>query len=660
MRLDLHLRLSYISLRRNSGEQGLWVALFFSSVVLLTESLVAAYDAREPEKIRAAFFGICSKEEAGERFALLQRNGFNAALVNDSGYAVKAQLWRQLAKTAADYDIRLFPICSFAGTAEIEALRGSFTPYVNRDGTIFPSTPCPLDAEYWEESLAERFSQFADLSRLVPLAGMLFDTEMYGSELAVYDDVCFCESCWHEFLQTLALSEPSLARQLETAHGANAAQQFRDLIRYGLTQRYMRFQEEQLEEFVSRLEAHIHHHHPELPLGFLAYVDNWFYRALIRGLGRPSQPVLVFSETAYVRGYSSLLLQEQAEILSLRSGNALNGRQQPIARYIPGLWQSRFFPEDLARQVYDVALHSDGYWIFSADSLWSETDRSGHYALHGPREQYWAAFRTANTALEEFARTHELSRSSLAAVHIGSTFNETQQTLLTHASLDGFLKKLAMQQDPERVHTQVECRSTALFHCLNVSEQGRVQISAISDHGVVERVAYDLFDRQGVCRTSGELQNGAQTARLDGTDIPAGRFSLRLDSGAGASRVSFEGIPCLLEASNSFPFRSFGQVQPYAVFIPDGKTRLKLRAFSHDARQRVDILIQAPDGWTDSLQDIRDFTEFHIPPVGVPQTSALTKRFPQEWTFLIHSTTTPDPDILLYFYDEPFPCLILN
>ncbi|MCP4398069.1 MAG: hypothetical protein GY801_12325 [bacterium] len=563
---------------------------------------------------------------------------------------------------ADTYGIRLFPIFSFAGTAEIEALQGTFAPYVNRDGKIFASTPCPLDGEYWVRSIAERFSQFATLSTLVPLAGILFDTEMYGSDMSVYHDLCFCDLCWNEFLQMLALSGGSQAKHFEAARFLSVTQRFSYLSRHNLQRHYTNFQEKRLEEIISRLEKHVHRIQPHIPLGFLAYVDNWFYRALIRGLGTPAQPVFVFSETWYVRGYTPLLLQERTKILSLRSEFDLHKGERPIARYIPGLWQGRFFPDDLPQQVFNVAVHSDGYWIFSADSLWSEKHRTGHYALHGSRQDYWTAFRTANTELQEFSKSPDTYESHLPSVYTASFYDSVQQTLQTQPALVDLLKQLAMQQNTEQLRADVDFRDTALFHCMNVSKKGSLRISFMPDQPFYERLSYKLFDREGVLQISGKLQNASQTIKIELSPLPAEKLSLLINSGANASSFSFEGIPCLLEASSTFPFSPFTLPQKYGIYVPDDNTQIKLRAFSPGEKKKAVITIQAPDRRLEKSLDVAEFTEAQVLTDSRRRQWFLkqAEQFSQEWAITIHPATVRTPDILLYFYDESFPYLLIS
>ena len=89
---------------------------------------------------------------------------------------------------------------------------------------------------------------------------------------------------------------------------------FTELVQRNLFQAYANFQQEQLQAILAAIEQQVHHINPDLWLGFLAYMDNWFYRGLIGGLSTTTRPVLVFSETTYIRGYTPFVTEEKMAI----------------------------------------------------------------------------------------------------------------------------------------------------------------------------------------------------------------------------------------------------------------------------------------------------------------------------------------------------------
>ncbi|MCK4983386.1 MAG: hypothetical protein KAS17_10715, partial [Victivallaceae bacterium] len=56
--------------------------------------------------------------------------------------------------------------------------------------------------------------------------------------------------------------------------------------------------------------------------------------------------------------------------------------------------------------LYQMALASDGYWLFTLRSLRGKNSKKGDYVLYkgSTRKQYWDAFRSANTAIEGYKK----------------------------------------------------------------------------------------------------------------------------------------------------------------------------------------------------------------------------------------------------------------
>jgi hypothetical protein len=662
-------------------------------------------------KIQGAFLGITPVEQGEKRLRLLKQYGLNTALVSDSRYTVKEDLWPEWGEIAEKYDICLFPIHCFAGTDETKVFKEKYTPYVNRNGKIFPSTPCPLDAGYWSTSIAERFEQLAAISKRTSISGLLFDTEMYGGDFSIYTDFCFCDICWKEFIQTTSffLSGKDLA-----VYNLAPDKRFTYLRQHRLLQQYADYQEKQIEAILSRIEQQIHSINPDLWLGFLGYRNNWFYRGLIRGLGIPTRPVLVFSESSYIQGYTPYITQERMDIRQLRQTEASHTpepSQHPIARYIPGLWQGRFFPEDIPSQLYHLATHTDGYWIFSADSLWDDTLKPTHwhYTLHGSDQDYWTAFKKANDELNQFVSSLDTYNSNLPPVYLSSCYDSVQQHLSTQPSLRYFWYHVWPQfitsvrsQEQDSQHMPV-CiyRGTTLFHGFKHPEQSGISQKARQMEGTIhithiplgfspDLTTYTLFNEQGMILQEGTLsqQNPSTTLRLP-SDI-SGMFSLLTDSRANLAKVSFSGFPYVIEASSTFPLKTFSAEQTYAAYGSPEKNRLTLRTYCSSSEESALLIVQSPEGRIHKETEIVEFTELNIPfqtsQESIKQEQHQTYAPPQLSLQMIYGQAIPFPmkqeghifwnnpsflaitiapvpaklfeDVQLYLYNEKFPYLI--
>jgi len=572
-------------------------------------------------KIRAAFWGIKPVEQGEKQLRLLKNYGVNTALVNDSGYSVKGDTWSDWGKIAGTYGIKLFPIHSFAGTEEIKLLKGEYLPYVDRSGKTFPSTPCPLDANYWNISIVERFEQLAYLSKSTSIFGIVFDTEMYGAEISIYRDLCFCDVCWREFVQ----SEPFFVTAKDhAAYNLKKEKRFKYLTRHNLLQRYSDFQQQRLQEILSRIEKHIHSINPDLVLGFLAYKNNWFYRGLIRGLGTETKPVLVFSETSYVRGYTQYVDQERTFIEeNTKRQEELSENSQPIARYIPGLWLGRFYPEDLPSQLYNLAKHTNGYWLFTASSLWTPGQKPKPYALHGSNDEYWTAFKKANDELERFSQAPDTYQSNLPPVYPSSFYDTSQNRLFTPPSLNSFLRDTALEYiqrleefDKSRKsnvqnRTEVTYRGTTLFHALNNTKAAQIRITHIP-LGFSDPTHYKLFDSDGALLQEGRLDHQKPSTTITLSANLSGVVSLLTESGVNATKVMFSGLPYIVEASSTFPLFIVNTVSTYDVYVKPNQKYLQLRAYC-SATQTAALTVQSPDNKVNQTTEIRKFTEIRVP-----------------------------------------------
>ncbi len=652
-------------------------------------------------KIRAAFWGIRPAEQAEKQLRLLKEHGLNAALVNDSGYTVKENIWREWGRIAGNYGIALFPIHSFAGTDEARVLKGKYRPYVDLHGKLFSSTPCPLDAEYWNVSIAERFHRLAPLSNIVPIAGVLFDTEMYGGDFSLYRNHCFCDVCWKEFIQQEPFFFSVKDPKIYTIEGKKRHEYLR---KRRLLQQYADYQEAAVATILSRIEQQIHDINPALQLGFLGYRDNWFYHGLVRGLGTPVMPVLVFSESSYIRGYTQYVLQEQASIMTLRQikTSAHSGESStPIAQYIPGLWLGRFFPEDLPSQLSHLAMHASGYWLFTADSLWDDSPKPmpWYALLHREPQEYWNSIQKTNTELARSGDITEPVNNSFPPVYEASFYDQTQNRLITQPSLPHFLNEVLPELQKSRQHQGSEThpasepvyRRTTLFHGLKYPRAlGTIRITHIPLRSSSGLTTYMLFNKHGAVIQEGTLNNKNSSITLKLPSNMSDIFSLITKSGKDLTSVVFSGLSYVVEASSTFPLNTFNAAQTYTAYVAPGKNRLTLRAYCFSPQESALLSIQSPGGRIRQDTEIIKYTEIALPVVPShnsyqheqdtpPASSQLSfkliseqavpfspisdtpssPQIPHFWEL----TVSPFPgklfeDVRMYLYNQEFPYLI--
>ncbi len=624
------------------------------AVVLILAACKEERNARPLSGIRAAYWGIGTKGEAREQLELLAAHGLNTALVKDVNYVLREDLWRDWGKLAEKRHVQLFSVINFKGRRESEYLAASFRPFVNRSGTMFSQTPCPLDSEYWEASIGSRFRQLARLAKTTPLTGLLFDTEMYLTDFPLYSDVCFCDQCWQDFSQTVGWGA-EIPRE-ERGEYLDAHQAGAD---------YVELQEKHLNEIVRGIAAEVYAIAPELQMGFLAYRDTWFHHSLIKGLGTPDSPILVFSELSYVVGFSQYL-QRELQSVAPQSPDADTNQQ---VHYIPGIWLGRFFPEDIASQVYALATHAKGYWVFTADSLWPGGQNSGAYALHGNAEAYWAALKKANDELRKYHAAPARFRSTLPPIYLSSFYDQRKNRLITETSLNDFMYAVLLyrlqKRQPialgdtsiEEFHAPIIYRGKALFHSLknpllsNLDGRIRVTHEPLADYP--EPTRYRVFDKHGELFEQGSLDSEHTSVEIVLAKEIIGIISILVDSGRNAARVSFENLPYVVEASTTFPLSTINSAHAYIVHVDAHTPRMTLRA-SCSGQETAMLSVAFPDTGLGEQQEIADFTEIRVPfdalgalerpNIGIVRITPVANRMFE--------------DVQWYLYNEKFPYVL--
>jgi hypothetical protein len=114
---------------------------------------------------------------------------------------------------------------------------------------------------------------------------------------------------------------------------------------------------------------------------------NYYTESMARGFGTKENPVIIFSERTYTDGYTDYIKETITKF-----------RKMGIhASFIAGIWQDKFPPENLAEQYYYCAQASDGYWIYTMETL--NPDRKDSDGASA--KEYWQAIRDADKELDK-------------------------------------------------------------------------------------------------------------------------------------------------------------------------------------------------------------------------------------------------------------------
>lgn len=620
------------------------------------------------DQIRGAYWGIKDVVFAAEQLRKVQRSGLNTVLLKDGGFPIREQIWQGWGEQSHEYNLRLLPVINFAGQSERAALQGVYRPYVPRSGQSLLSIPCPLDEGYWQASIGQRLEQLADLAQKTAIAGGVFDTEMYGGEIAVYTDVCLCDVCWQQFFHSTQYAWPLTRVKPED--------RFQYLIDQQWLERYTTVQAERLQAILASIAQRIHLIQPDFAPGIMAYTDSWFYRGLLCGLGTPAKPVYVFTENTYLQGYTRAVEQQQHALdtwqCSEDPGDVLSHR---IA-YVPGLWLGRFFPQDVAPQLFALATHSAGYWFFTAESLWAEEPLDEPYSLHGVPDDYWEAFQLANDELDVLAQASTTSeRPRLTPVYVTSYYDASHTRLLPPPSLAAFMQRVAdwdFARQPSsaapHIADPITWRGRVLLHGFKTSDlpatapdaATTIRITHLPLAAYTDPSRYMLFDQEGQLLMQGTLDANHTTIALAVMAEYHGLVSLLVDSGANAAHVEMVGFPAVVEASVTFPLATNATARSYTLYVPPNQAMITVRGYCSTG-EAASVAFRSPLNQEIQRYVMTDFVDIRFPVS--PQIHTIPDSFIEQTLWEVTIAPVENAifdDVQLHLYNHEFPYLLLE
>lgn len=240
------------------------------------------------------------------------------------------------------------------------------------------NAPSPWDLDFWEKEVVSSARVAAYWSRKhAALAGLVLDLEMYGRELLFFGNaVDFGDAPFRAFLGYLGEPQGSQAWCLE------ASRRFAWLRDRGLLKSYYTFLEKRAERMGRSLRKAIHAIRPDWVLGCYTagILHRWFYKGLLRGLGEPGRPALIFT-------FQRDVDLDMAE-LRARGVHAVH-----VRGLLMGMMMRGDYPELFRRSIVEHA----GYWLNRLTSLVAE---KGFLTVEAPvgltKEEAWNVIRLAN------------------------------------------------------------------------------------------------------------------------------------------------------------------------------------------------------------------------------------------------------------------------
>jgi hypothetical protein len=353
---------------------GRWLCF---GIAIGVNAAAAAFAAEGGERIRAGFL----KPQDASVIEPAAKAGCNTLILAlDVRVPAPAELEPTMARWAracAQHELDLWVSFTLFSAREPKWV-GRYRPFVDAEGKRHPNTPCPLDEDFWQRTVAARYDLLADLARKHDLAGILIDPEMYGADFSLYRQPCHCATCSAAAADKLdEQAEEGAASRWSDGNRALRAQRaaLRDTIR----------------EWMAASRERVAQRAPGVQLGGF-HIDQQtpFAEGLLLGMGTEEQPAYIFSQRTYQFGYTPNVQKIQQQVQRLGAS----------AKLVCGLWQRKFTPEALAAHAYHCARDSAGYWIYTFETF----SRPEYSPLPKPASEYWAALRRANEELGRLAR----------------------------------------------------------------------------------------------------------------------------------------------------------------------------------------------------------------------------------------------------------------
>jgi hypothetical protein len=360
--------------------------LVVSATLLMNTGTQAADDWIAREKIRA---GWIYHRDGAERLGFFKQHGMNTLITS----ARNRETFTAWAREAKKSGMRLFGVVGASCDGEKAGMRRCVF------GNGYESVlPCPVEPRYWEEVLVRRAVELAREGQETEkeISGILIDWEMYANSgkggQIYYSDACYCDHCFGGFLKAQA--------QADVAGQVGFKERVPWLKEHGLFGAYHPYLQKQVRAFAEGMRQAIAVVDPEFFVGFYPVPHNWHLVGVAQGLGTPEHPMILWATSTYGGGGPTKIADDWEEELLAKEIHCY---------YSGGLLLRQYTAANLAKNLYEVARKTDGYWLFTVHTLCvEEEEQKGDFHLcAGTPEEYLSAIRLANSELDRLGQGKE-------------------------------------------------------------------------------------------------------------------------------------------------------------------------------------------------------------------------------------------------------------
>jgi hypothetical protein len=569
-----------ISIHRVSGRTGLLLVLSFLLLVALSPCSRAqdkhskgSLDFFKNNKIRAAYVGAKDMSSLPR----IAQTGLNLALVklplHVPALPEEIETIRRWAQLCQDYNVRFMPVINLWGGVEQTNVRYRYKYTLPETGPI--NAPCLLDEQVFKRLVTDRIAFLANLSLLVPIAGVVLDNELYDARLynvgvSLHLKPCLCDYCFGKFIAENPLTQPIPIQKRQ-----------KYLQQTGQVGEYTVFYQKLVTNRARAVRDKIALINTDFILG-CCNVDwpNTIAAWLADGLSDANKPVLAFSERTYSEGYSPYILSAQREF----------EKNHITAMFVPGINASEFDPEHFAPQCYYCAKDSAGYWIYGLLAAM-------HNYKSGP--DYWSAIKAVNSELDRYISNPNYN----SAFQIQPYFHPAPQLQTTDFSFPS-LKKVRFGTveplSPKDVKFHVRGKNTLVFDT-SAEKEVSFEFSCVRLGSYRDSARIVVADFKGRQFNNLELMPG-QSKKVAFFAPQSGLYFVVVDCGMNCVDILPLSEGYAFDATKDMHF--VGEVKPLYLWLPKGVTegKVKLSAdgpqesfravFYDDSRVLTDLVVE--------------------------------------------------------------------
>lgn len=534
------------------GCQLVRVAALVSLALVVFQATSSAEDRMQP-MLKAGYLPVSANRSI---LAKMRLSGLNAAWpkitnFNPNGADINARnKIEQWADACEKEGLQLWPSFNFVGGDNELKFFPDFRREVTVSGIVHQHTPCPADELYWQRVVLPRCLMVAQMSRVRKnIAGVVLDMEMYGADHAGYGAACACDAC-----RSGADSNDPAA--------------------------LLNWQRREVTRICRDLCEKVHQVNPKFQFAATHMEEPYpFFEGVALGLGTPEVPVVCAAERTYADGYTPEVDQTQARFRQLKAH----------VRYLGGLSLTHFSANQVGPQLYALGSHGGGFWLYTLGSLAAPNEQvPENYRVPDPQDQYWDAFQSASSELDQFIQRGGRYVSPLLSKleKVDSRATTAKRVLLP---VSHTIPKLPLPG--EETHLR---RYNISFVLLDQGETLRLSARGLSISKQMADGQIKVIDPEGREVLSRSVTIG-KTENIEFTPKLAGTYSVTAGFGQNACELRITNPRAVFFAGRHQRLKIHRLMRPLFFNVAEGQNP-QIDVMTEDSSEAVHVTLRDPNG----------------------------------------------------------------